>query len=57
METTRCNQVKDAVRVGDAVMRKIRMAMRFRRLDEARCNGLVTPVTREVAGSSPVAPD
>ena len=30
--------------------------MRFRRLDEARRNGLVTPVTPEVAGSSPVAP-
>src|SRR5438477_1333203 len=56
METTGCNQAKNAVRASNAAMRQIRMAMRFRRLDEARCNGSVTPVTPEVAGSSPVAP-
>jgi hypothetical protein len=36
METTGCNQVKNAVKVGNAVMRKIRMGMRLRRLDETR---------------------
>jgi hypothetical protein len=32
------------------------MATQFWRLDEARCSRFVTPVTPEVAGSSPVAP-
>jgi hypothetical protein len=50
METTGCNQAKNAVRAGNAVMRQIHVAMRFRRLDEARCNGSVTPVTPEVGG-------
>ena len=35
---------------------RTRIVTRLRRLDEARRNGFDTPVTPEVAGSSPVAP-
>jgi hypothetical protein len=41
---------------GNAKMRRGRIVTRFVRLDESGRNCLRTPVTPEVAGSSPVAP-
>jgi hypothetical protein len=46
--------VKDWASERGAQMRRTRIGTRFVRLDEARRNAFVTPVTPEVAGSSPV---
>jgi len=48
--------MKDRVCTADASKRRSRILGHFERLEEAHCNAFFTPVTPEVAGSSPVAP-